>query len=261
MEYPSRLMLIGLAYRAGDIMLRNFQLGMTRELKNDRTPVTESDTAINSLVIKILRRKFPAVDIVGEEESFRISNAEYQVLCDPVDGTIPFCRGIPISAFCISVMHQGTPIIGVIHDPFMGRTWSAERDKGAFLNENPAIVSKCPNIYESHVGMVWWKGSPYHLHDVCGRFLEIGNEWSNSMSIAYFGGLVASGEIDATVFPGRSGWETAAMQVVVEEAGGIVTDIYGQPMVYGPNGEIEGHIVSNGYVHEELVSLVQSCQP
>jgi len=66
--------------------------------------------------------------------------------------------------------------------------------------------------------------------------------------------------LDATIFPGQDGWETAAMQVIIEEAGGKVTDIYGNKMVYGPKSEISGHIASNGLIHDKLVALVQSCQ-
>ena len=90
--------------------------------------------------------------------------------------------------------------------------------------------------------------------------MDAGAKWMNFASVAVFGGLIASGQIEASIFPGQKAWETGAMQVIVEEAGGKVTDIYGKPMRYGPNGEIEGHIVSNGWIHDELVEIVRECQ-
>jgi fructose-1,6-bisphosphatase/inositol monophosphatase family enzyme len=79
-------------------------------------------------------------------------------------------------------------------------------------------------------------------------------------SIAYLGALVSSGKLEGTIFPSSKGWETAAIQLLVEEAGGKVTDIYGNAMQYGPEGQINGHIVSNGSVHDELLKIVQSCK-
>jgi len=72
--------------------------------------------------------------------------------------------------------------------------------------------------------------------------------------------LLASGRLEATIFPGQMGWETAAMQVIIEQAGGKVTDIFGKKISYGSKGEINGHITSNGFLHDKLVALVQSCQ-
>ncbi len=108
--------------------------------------------------------------------------------------------------------------------------------------------------------MVWWKGSSFSLHAVCAKLMDAVAIWGNPLTIAYYGGLLASGEQDATIFPGRKGWETAAMQLIAEEAGGRATDIHGNSLHYGPKGEIEGHIISNGLIHDELIRIVGSCQ-
>src|SRR5262249_8391062 len=112
----------------------------------------------------------------------------------------------------------------------------------------------------SHIWTDWWKGSHYNLHIVCEKLMDAGVKWISHGSVAYFGGLVASGQVEATIFPGQKGWETAAMQLLVEEAGGKVTDIHGYEMRYGTDGEIEGHIISNGMLHSELVRIVRECQ-
>jgi histidinol-phosphatase len=276
---------------AGEITRKNFALGMKREWKSDETPLTVTDTEINNLVAAWLKEKYPEVSFIGEEGSNIVDGAKYSVFCDPVDGTIPFSLGLPISTFCISVFEDGKPIIGVIYDPFQNRMWSAEKGMGSWLDiecrmsywdhPEPELidwsedqhfngvdskdrmeisVSPHSTVNRSNICMIWWKGSPYHLHDACKLLMDAGGHWINPASLAIFGGLIASGTIDGSIFPGKHAWETGAMQVIVEEAGGKVTDIHGNPMVYGPKGEIEGHIVSNGLIHDQLVELVAQCQ-
>ncbi len=259
-HYPDSNYLYDLAIQAGEITRRNFRLGMERTYKENNTPLTETDTAINQLVIDSIRRDYPHVRVIGEEGDYEVGGAEYTVLCDPVDGTIPFCRGIPISSFVISVVKEHQPLAAVIYDPFQKRMWHATKGEGSFMHGKRLKVSTHSSLKHSNICMIWWTGSPFNLHAVCGKLMNAGALWGNPQSIAYYGGLLASGEQDATIFPGRNGWETAAMQLIVEEAGGKVTDIHGNPMRYGPKGEIEGHIISNGLLHDELVALVASCQ-
>ncbi len=277
LRHPDTKYLIELAIPTGLIMRRNFALNMKREWKSDETPITVTDTAINNYVLESMERDFPDVRVIGEEGSNTIDEAEYTVFCDPVDGTIPFSLGIPISTFCISVFEKGKPIIGLIYDPFQDRMWFAEKDRGAWLRTDVIVpdltagpfrtpqvdavyVSNHPTVNHSNISMIWWKGSPYHLHDVCAGLMEAGGHWTNLASLAIFGGLIASGTIDGSIFPGKNAWETGAMQVIVEEAGGKVTDIYGNEMKYGPRGQIQGHIISNGLIHDQLVELVANCQ-
>jgi myo-inositol-1(or 4)-monophosphatase len=259
-QYPDTRYLRMLAFRAGQIMRASFAPGIAREWKEDETPVTAADMAINTLVLESLARTFPHIRVIAEEGSYDAPDAEYTVFCDPLDGTIPFSQGLPISTFCISVVREHTPVAGVIFDPFQNRLWHAERGCGAFLNDRPVRVSGHAGLHRARIGMIWWHGAPYHLHQVCEKLMEAGAKWMNPSSLAILGGLVASGSFDATIYPGRKAWETAAMQVIVEEAGGRVTDIFGGAMRYGPNGEICGHIVSNGVIHDELARTVRACQ-
>lgn len=260
-HYPTTSYLSWLAHNAGSIILKNFTLGMRRSDKEDKTPVTISDTDINSMVLSNVCKNFPHIHIIGEEGNREVADAEYTVICDPVDGTIPFSRGIPISTFVISVLKNLQPIAAVIYDPFQKRMWTAERGLGTFLNGKPAQVSQHGSLDRAHICMVWWGGAEYNLNDVCGKLMERHAQVMNPLGIAYHGGLLASGECDATIFPSRKGLETAAMQLIAEEADGKVTDIHGRPMKYGPQGEIEGHVISNGLVHDEILEIIASCQP
>jgi myo-inositol-1(or 4)-monophosphatase len=266
--YPSAEYLVGLALKAGRIIKKHFGLGMPSEIKTDGSPVTEADTAINRFVIKAIRHDFPHVRVIGEEASRDVDGAEYTLYCDPVDGTIPYSLGIPASTFVVSVTRKHEPLTAVIYDPFLGRMWVATKGVGAHLivgsNKYPAKVSSHANLKCAHVGYSWRKDSPYHMHQVVPKLVEAEVVCSSLRSIAYYGGLIASGMVEAHIFPGRSMLETAAMQLIVSEAGGRVTNILGHPMRYeacGEAGVIKGHVVSNGLIHDELVSLILSCQP
>jgi len=248
-----------LAIEAGKIITKNFRK-VDKTLKDDGTPVTIVDEAINKLVVDSISRDFPDVSIVSEEGNREVSGAELRIFCDPLDGTFPFCLGLPVSTFCISVLEENTPLMGLIYDPFFNRVWSAVRGEGAFLHGNKIRVSQCDQIDDSQFCLIWWKGSQYNLGRVNDKLLDAGGVSINPLSVAIFGGLIGQGLADGSIFSGNKGLETAAMQVIVEEAGGKVTDIHGNKMVYGPKGEIEGHIVSNSFLHNQLVEIVASCQ-
>jgi myo-inositol-1(or 4)-monophosphatase len=225
-------------------------------LKDDRTHVTQADLEVNAMIIKRVRARFPNISIYGEEESSRIENAELQLLVDPVDGTFPYAHGCPISAFCMALCFRRTPIQAVIYDPFCNRMYSAAKGHGAYLNGNAMRVSEQPNIAGSELVMLWWAGSQWNVDRMERVVTASGGKWINPVSIAYFVGLVAAGQFDGTIFPGTTPLETAAAKVIIEEAGGIVTDMFGEEQdLSGP--AIRGHIAANPLLHEKLVALAK----
>ncbi|MEX0649396.1 MAG: inositol monophosphatase [Candidatus Andersenbacteria bacterium] len=262
--FPDCSYLHGLAKQAGRVMRTHFDSDLTSTWKEDETPVTIADHAINSLVRSQLSRDFPGITLVGEEGGHHIQDSEYRIFEDSIDGTIPYVASLPVSTFCISVLKGNEPIAAVIHDPFLKRTWMAGRGEGAFLRSKEVSrqlhVSDKTSLKRSHVSLIGWKGSQYNLPEVTARVQQAGAKWSNLCSIAICGGLIARGTMEASVFPAIRGWETAAMQLLVEEAGGKATDIHGRLLTYGQNAEIEGHIISNGHLHDELVQIVAECQ-
>lgn len=267
--YPELIWLKSLALQAGGLIRAGFFNPTGFKLKSDGTPVTKTDEAVNELVLQSFADHFPWIDLISEEGSRRVHGAKFRAFCDPIDGTIPFAHGLPISTFCLSILVGHQPIAAVIHDPFTNSTWCAGKGEGLHSwHEIPfegirsgvsCQLSPCRTISGANAAILWWRNSPYRVHEICARFMAAGGSWINPASIAIFGGLIADGRYDASIFPGQHGWETAAMQLIVEEAGGKATDIYGRPLEYGPDGEIQGHIISNGQesLHSELVSLVQ----
>jgi len=244
-----------LAYQAGAIMRKNFSLGMKKTLKKtDGSPVTVSDTAINKIVIQAVAKEFPTHSVMGEEESYK-KESEYVWLCDPIDGTIPFSSGIPISTFSLALVQNGAPVLGLIYDPFMDRLFVGEKGKGAFVNNKKILVSQNSLIKGQVLYVGWWQYSLYNFLSVRKELNSKGCKIMDFCSFAYAGALLAAGEFSAVIFGDRFPWDGAAVKVIVEEAGGKCTDLAGKEQRY--DREINGFIASNGNVHKELLAIVK----
>jgi fructose-1,6-bisphosphatase/inositol monophosphatase family enzyme len=244
-----------MAKKAGKIIKKNFKIGMDRTIKEDTSPVTETDIAVNKMIIKESKKYFPSYGVKGEEESSMSGKEEYLWVCDPVDGTIPFSHGIPTCTFSLALVKNGEPVLGVAYDPFIDRMFFAEKGKGAFLNGEKILVSKQNKIDNCLITLEGGKRSPFRLDNL---FVELRNRGSKVLvfaSVVYAGVLVACGELGATVFGWNTAHDIAALKVIVEEAGGKVTDLYGNEQRY--DGKLNGALVSNGVLHDELLKLIK----
>lgn len=243
---------IDLAKKAGIIMRNNFSLDMKKEWKSDGTPLTVTDTQINKLVIDEIEKEYPEHGILAEEES-RAKDSEYTWVCDPLDGTIPFSHGYPTFVFSLALTKNGESILGVIFDPIMNRKLYAEKGKGVFLNGQ--------KIKTSDEKMLNGRSIVNYDAEVRGEktrkaLLEKKCYVSNFYSAVYASLLVACGEFTAELYGYKSPWDGAAAKIIVEEAGGKVTDFEGKEQRY--DKEINGFIASNGFVHEELLEICKN---
>ncbi|OGG60902.1 hypothetical protein A3C86_02775 [Candidatus Kaiserbacteria bacterium RIFCSPHIGHO2_02_FULL_49_16] len=241
----------GLAREAGEIMRQNFALGMKKEWKEDDSPITVTDIRINSLVLEAIQKKYPAHSFVGEEGS-RIIESEYAWVCDPVDGTVPFSHGYPTFVFSLALTKNGESILGVIYDPIMDRLLHAEKGKGAFLNDGRIAVSK---DVEFSKRMLIETGGYSKLPTLPKVLAAGGCRVFTLYSAVYAGMLVASGELAASIYKSGEPWDGAAVKIVVEEAGGKVTDLEGKEQRY--DRATNGFIASNGAIHQKLVDLIR----
>lgn len=231
--------------------------GMERVIKTDTTPLTKADTEINEMVISHVRKISTEIDIVGEESSDR-KDSPWQVMCDPIDGTFPYTWGMPVSTFMLGVMYERKPVMGVIYDPFTDRMYYAEKGKGAWMNSTQLKVSSAVTRKDRPVvGYVSWPGCPYNILKVCQYLEERGVTLINFCSIGYIEAAVATGEFAGTIFPGTSHHDTAPGHIIVTEAGGKVTDIFGESLHYSDN-KIAGHLMSNGHIHDLLIEAVKA---
>ncbi len=246
---------IHMAKTAGEMMQRNFTLGMRKHWKTDNTPVTETDFAINRHLIEHIHETFPDHDILAEEESDLSHHSDFIWVCDPIDGTIPFSHGIPTCVFSLALTYRGESIVGVVYDPFLDRMFYAEKGQGAFLNGQKICVSSSSTLKNGLLCSEHWRGWIYDLSDVAKLLDERECILIKPCSITYMAALVATGDCLATIFPGTNPHDTAAVKLIIEEAGGKVTNLYGEDQRY--DRPIKGHIASNGLIHAELVEIVK----
>ena len=245
-----------IAYEAGEIMRKYFDKDPKRDYKSDESVVTIADIEINELVIRSVKAAYPGHGVYGEETSHN-QDARSLWVCDPIDGTALFARNIAMSVFSLSYVKDGVPQVGVVYDPFCDRLYSAAIGSGAFLDDEPLHVSTDMLDGKAVIGFDWSAKSEvdtmlaaHQLSLETGVYpLSLGSATHNAM-------LVASGQFVASIFPGHTGKcvDIAAAKVIVEEAGGRVTDLYGDNQRY--DGDIRGAICSNGIVHEEIVQSI-----
>lgn len=241
------------ALRAGQIIKKNFSLGMEKKWKKDNTPVTETDLIINSMLIDEVAKEFPEHSVLAEEQSNIKDASEYVWVCDPVDGTIPFSHGIPLSTFSLALVKNGEVILGVINDPFSGRLFLAEKGKGTFLNDKAIRVSTLSLLENAMGDCEMFKRAKYNTAKLVNCLVISGFKLITLSSIIYPSALVAAGELDFTIFPHTTPWDAASVKIIVEEAGGKVTDIFGNEQRY--DKDINGFVASNGVLHDQLIDL------
>lgn len=246
-----------IAAEAGKIMLNYFNQDNGSSYKGDRTIVTQADKEINSYLIEQVKLKYPNHSVDGEEEQSGKSN--YVWVCDPVDGTAMYARHIPVAVFSLALVIDGDPVVGVILDPFTNNLYSAVKNEGAYINNKKISV----NNYQlddiktfCHCDM----GSKTQ-YDICEIFKTLRDKTNYKLndigSIARSGCLVATGDYSVSIFMGEDHkhCDIAALKVIVEEAGGKVTDLFGNNQRYDQS--IKGAIISNGNVHNEIVNMIR----
>lgn len=245
---------IEIAKKANEIMLKYYNVENKSTYKYDNTIVTKADTEINDYLIKRVKETFPDHSVDGEEKDF--GKSSYVWVCDPVDGTAMYARHIPTAVFSLALVVDGEPIIGVVLDPFNGDLYYAIKGKGSYKNNDRIHVNNI-NIDDKrslcHFDM--FPTFKYNIYDVVEElgkrtyFVSIG-------SIARACMCVASGQFNLAIFPGtkEKHCDVAAAKVIVEEAGGKFTDLFGKNQKY--NSDINGALISNGIIHDEVIDIL-----
>lgn len=244
-----------LADEAGQIMLKYFAKNIDKSWKEDNTPLTIADTAINQIVIEKVRAKYPQHGVLGEE-AFYEPGRDLTWVVDPIDGTIPYTLGIPVSTFSIALVELGVPIVALIYDPVLKNKYWAIKGGGAFLNDTKISVSTSDSLAQNAITMpareMQADQKIGYLYD---KVPSLKTLPFNLWSFAYCGALVASGQMVGAIFGGESPWDGAAVKLLVEEAGGKTSDINGRSQAY--SDKINGMIASNGLVHDQLMELLK----
>lgn len=222
--------------------------------KPDLTPVTEADHAVEDALRRHLGVARPGQAIIGEErgEDSCASGASARWVVDPIDGTKNYVRGVPVWATLIALQRDGRVVVGVVSAPALGRRWWAARGEGAWADGRRlrvSAVARVEDAFISYDGLERFDGAPtdgrlLRLARRCWRSRGFGDFWSHV--------LVAEGAVDIAAEPEVSLWDVAALQVIVEEAGGRFTDLGGEPRADGGSA-----VSTNGLLHEEVLAALR----
>lgn len=237
-------------------ILEHFYGNMDLSFKEDRTVVTDVDKNINHYLIEKVHEKYPEHSVIGEEESDK-NISKYVWVCDPVDGTGMFTDGIPVSVFSLALVVDGVVQVGVVVDPYLDKTYTAMRGEGAFCNgEKIHVNEKKLGDLGYRVNFEMWDNSKYNTLEMVHDLLSVARI-SSIGSVARSCMAIASGHFSCDLFPGvdHGNCDIAASSLIVEEAGGRVTNFYGEIDRY--DGRINGAIISNGVSHEEVLQKVK----
>lgn len=240
---PDLLLALALADKADAISLGRFRaVDLVVETKPDRTPVTEVDRAVEAAIREMLVAQRPDDAILGEEEGVSGGGARRWIV-DPIDGTRNYSRGIPVWATLIALEEDGVIQLGVVSAPALHRRWHAERGEGAWVNDDRVRVSAVRRIEDAVLSFALEQPIPA-LAGAAWHSRGYGDFWAHM--------LVAEGAVDAAVdAEGVKVWDLAAIQPIVEEAGGRFSDASGASRIDGGTA-----ISSNGHLHDAVLGAL-----
>jgi myo-inositol-1(or 4)-monophosphatase len=221
--------------------------------------VTEADHAAEKAIFDVIQSDFPDHGILSEEAGAIVQDTRYKWIIDPIDGTVNFAHGIPLCCVSIALEHEGSVIMGAVYNPFLHELFFAQKGWGASLNDKKIQVSSQENVGASCLVT----GFPYTYLDMPNGPLTIFEKLirkgipvrrlgSAAMDLCW----VAAGRFDGFYEHKLQAWDSAAGWLIVEEAGGRVTDFNGQP--YSP---YQPHLLAtNGHIHEDLLSIINGAE-
>lgn len=251
----AREVAIRAAREAGKLLKRH--LGKVRHIqyKGETHLVTEADILSEKTIVDIIRRHFPDHQVLAEEGSVGGDNPDFRWIVDPLDGTTNYAHGLPIFAVSIGLEAYGQMVLGVVHDPNQGELFVAEKDGGVTLNGRRIRVSTTSRLAPALLAT----GFPYdrsllpesvrQFEVLSYRCLAVRRLGSAALALCY----VAAGRCDAYWETAVSAWDVAAGWLLVQEAGGTVTDLRGGPFRL----DTRPILASNGHLHEAMIEALR----
>jgi myo-inositol-1(or 4)-monophosphatase len=247
---------ITVARESGRLLKEIF--GRKREVyfKGEIDLVTDADLRAEELIVKTIHARYPEHTIVSEEKQSWAGLSPYKWIIDPLDGTTNYAHGFPWFCVSIALAIHGKPVLGVVYHPFLDQLFRAGKGAGAYLNEEPIRVSTTGKLGHSLLAT----GFPYNIHTepepAVSRFKKfltrsrgIRRAGSAALDLCY----VACGCFDGFWEANLKPWDTAAGALLVQEAGGLVTDFQDRP--FAP--AMPEILASNGHIHGQMVAVFQ----
>jgi len=245
------------AFEAGRLTLQYFQQGVAVERKSDNSPVTVADREAEQLLRRRIAEQFPQDAIVGEEFDDVSGTSGFRWILDPIDGTKSFISGVPLYGTMIGIEHDGKSVVGVVYWPGLDEGIYAcqGRDAWHFKSDQPpqrAQVSSCEKLADAV--FVTSQVDTFAERDAAEAYkqLESAAYVTRTWGDCYGYLLVATGRVDFMVDPLMSVWDAAALQPILEEAGGTFTDWKGNPTIHGAEG-----VGTNSLLLEQVLEVTR----
>ena len=244
-----------LAKRAGDILLSHF--GEDEQLLKLRCSVKEAvtkyDKIVDELIVREIRGRYPRHSLLTEESGLLKGDPDWLWIVDSLDGTTDFASSNPLFSVCLAVMHQGELLLGAVYAPAIKEFYVAERGNGAYLNQKRIQVSETSDLGESY--LFYCEGGERDrlrtgsiLTKVYPEVMDLRKLGSAGLETAW----VAAGKGEAYFTTRIEPWDVAPGVLLVQEAGGKVTDFQGNPWKL----ETSDLLFSNGRVHTTMLNLL-----
>jgi len=240
------------AFEAGKLTLRYFQAPLAPDWKADASPVTVADLESEQLLRRLISSQYPDHAILGEEYGESNPSSSFRWIVDPIDGTRSFIQGVPLYSVLIGLEVEGELVVGVAYFPALNEMVVAAKGMGCTWNGRACRVTATPRLADALIcytdertfAPYGYEAQRQQLVSACGTL----RGWSDS----YAHVLVATGRADAAFDPYMEAWDSAALAVIMREAGGTFTDWQGNNTIY--NGEA---ISTNGILYPEILALLK----
>jgi myo-inositol-1(or 4)-monophosphatase len=255
--HPMLNIAIRAARRAGELIVRSLEQRQDLHIdtKGQNDFVSEVDRQAEAAIIEILRKAYPNHAILAEESGAKTTSSNYQWIIDPLDGTTNFLHGNPQFSVSIALKYKDDLEQAAIYDPLRGELFTASRGQGAFLNDRRVRVSS-NTLNNALLGT----GFPYRMHHHLDTYLEtfkalftlvsgVRRAGSVALDLSY----VASGRLDGFWEIGLQEWDIAAGALIVQEAGGLISDFSGGNDYFNTGNIIAG----NPKVHKGILQTIQ----
>jgi myo-inositol-1(or 4)-monophosphatase len=245
---------VEIAREAGSLLATYFERRVAFELKGEFDLVTEADRASEKLVVERLRSYFPTHTIVAEEGGGSQQSSEFRWFVDPLDGTTNFAHSFPTFNVTLGLERGGEPLVGVVYDPIRQEMFTAERGAGAYLNNRRIHVSNTRHLGDSLASTGFPSRKRHHnvnihfYYQLAMASHGVRRTGSAAIDLAY----VACGRLDFFWEFGLKPWDMAAGALLVQEAGGRVTDMKGAPHHVTASEHI---LADNGALHDEVIGI------
>ena len=256
MKKEIKTFMIDLTRKAGTVLMESFRhdQALTAVRSTAKEAATTQDRIVDKLIIKEITKTYPTHGLLTEESGYHKGDSDWLWIVDSLDGTGNFANGNPLFSVCLALMNQGTLSIGTIYAPAINEFYLAERGSGAYLNQKKIAASTIPILKKSYLyycegGDINRKRTGSLLNTLYSEVTDIRKLGSAGLETAW----VAAGRGEAYITTKIDPWDVASGVLLIEEAGGQVTDFTGKEW----KPEQGDFVFSNGKVHADILKLVQ----